>query len=176
MTTTSSSRSGSGSRARGRGRADKPRRRVTDIPRDVEGWFFEHTSYGAYMARELARAELTAQRDGYVTRWVHPWVCQLLEPHDENIAIATAHGVMLDGTPDTDPRGRKVEQQLTRTAGRDDPAGPGCVVYWEQVWVCEVVEPDGVTVIIRSGGWCIEPADNPSTRKIAAIMALDAGI
>ena len=176
MTTTSSSHPRSGTRARDRGRADRPRRRVTDIPRDVEVWFFEHTPYGADMARELARAELTAQRDGYVIRWVHPWVCQLLEPDDENIAIATAHDIKLDGTPDTDPRGRKVEQQLIRTAGRDDPAGPGCVVYWEQVWVCELVEPDGVTVIIRSGGWCIEPAANPSARQIAAILAIDAGI
>lgn len=174
--TTASSRRPSPGRAGDQGRADRPRRRVTDIPWDVEDWFREHSLYGPDLARERARAELTARRDGYVIRWVHPWACQLLEPDDEDVAIATAHGVMLEGTPDTDPRGRQVERQLIRTAGRDDPAGPGCVVRWEHVWVCQLLEPDGATLIIESDGWSFDPATDPFARQLAAEMALEAGI
>lgn len=157
-------------------RAGDERRRATDVPRENEDWFREHSPYEPGMARELARAELTAGRDGYVIRWVNPWVCQLLEPDNEDIAIATAHGVMLEGTPDTDPRARKVERQLTRTAGRDDSGGPGCVICWERVWICQVLEPDGKTVIIESDGWNIDPATDPRARGIAAELALEAGI
>jgi hypothetical protein len=171
-TTSKSSPPGSG----GRSRINGLNRRVTDIPRDVERWFAEHNPYGWPMSRELARAELTARRDGYVIRWLHPWVCQLLEPGDQEVAIATAHNVMLEGTPDDDPRARKVERQLIRTAGRDDPDGPGCVVYWEQVWTCQLLEPDGETVISESGGWGADPATHPVARWVAAGLALDAGI
>jgi hypothetical protein len=160
----------------GRGPVGGLRRRVTDIPREVEEWFTGHSRYGRTRARELARAELTAQRDGYVIRWVHPWICQLLEPGDEEVAIATAHNVMLEGGPDADPRARKVERQLARTAGRDAPDGPGCVVCWEHVWVCQLLEPGGETVIGESGGWAVDPAANPVARWIAAELALGAGI
>jgi hypothetical protein len=174
--TTVSRRPRSGGRTGNRGQANWPRRRVTDIPRDVENWFRQNSRYQPDLARERARAELTAQRDGYVIRWVHPWACQLLEPDNEDIAIATEFGVILVGTPDTDPRAREVERQLIRTAGRDDPAGPGCVVRWEHVWVCQLLEPDGVTLIMESGGWCIDPATDPFARQLAAEMALEAGI
>lgn len=176
MTAASSSHLSPGGPTGDRERAGRLRRRVTDVPRDAENWFAEHHPYGPVMARELARAELTAQRDGYVIRWIRPWVCQLLEPHDQDTAIATARGVMLEGTPDTDPRAREVEQQLKHTAVRDDPAGPGCVVCWEQVTVCQLLEPDGATLILQSGGWNIDPAAHPLARQVAADLALEAGI
>jgi hypothetical protein len=160
----------------GRGSVGELRRRVTDIPRDVEGWFADHSPCGRLRARELARAELTAQRDGYVIRWVHPWVCQLLEPGDQEVLIATAQDVMLEGGPDTDPRARKVERQLIRAAGLDVPDGPGCVVCWEHVWVCQLLEPDGKTVISESGWWAADPAARPFARVVAAELALSAGI
>jgi hypothetical protein len=107
---------------------------------------------------------------------VHPWVCQLLEPGDQEVLIATAHDVMLEGGPDADPRARKVERQLIRSAGLDTPDGPGCVVCWEQVWVCQLLEPDGETVISESAGWAADPATHPFARWVAAELALDAGI
>jgi hypothetical protein len=174
--TTSSSRRRRAGRSGDQGPADKLRRRVTEVPWDVEDWFRENSRYYPELARERARAELTVQRDGYVIRWVHLWYCQLLEPDDEDVAIATAHGVMLEGTPDTDPRAPKVERQLIRTAGRDDPAGPGCVVRWEHAWVCQLLEPDGVTLIMESEGWAFDPATDPFARQLAADMALEAGI
>ena len=156
--------------------AAAPRRRVTEIPRETEQWFRDH-SPDAGRARELARAELTAERDGYVFRWVRPWACQLCEPDDQENEIATAHDIMLDGTPGTDPRARKVERQLLRTAGRDDPHGPGAVITWEQTWTCQLLEPDGTTVIDESGGWARDPAASPGhARLIAARLALEAGI
>ena len=166
----------SSNRADAQGRAERPRRRVTVIPWDVQDWFQENSLCYPDLARERARAELTAKRDGYVIRWIHPWHCQLVEPHDTDIAIATAHSVMLEGTPDTDPRALKVERQLIRTAGRDDPTGPGCVVRWEHVWICQLLEPDGVTLIMESDGWTFDPATAPFARELAADMALEAGI
>ena len=84
---------------------------------------------------------------------------------------------MLDGTPGTDPRCREVEQQLMRSAGLDDPDGRGCVVCWEQVTVCQLLEPDGASVISESGGWwAIAPGTHPVARQVAASMVLEAGI
>jgi hypothetical protein len=159
-----------------RGRGGGLRRRVTEIPREVEDWFWDHSTHGVCMARELARAELTASRDGYIIRWVHPWACQLLEPGPEEILIATAHGVFLRGTPQTDPVARKVERQLMKTAGLGGPDGPGCVIAWEQQSVCQVLEPDGVTVISECGDYLLGVENEPRGREIAAWAAMDAGI
>jgi hypothetical protein len=94
MTTTSNRRLRPG-RPGDRERADRLRRRVTDIPADVEDWFAEHSPYGPTMARELARAELTAKRDGYVIRWVRPWVCQLLEPDGATVISESDGGTSI---------------------------------------------------------------------------------
>jgi hypothetical protein len=141
----------------------------------MEDWFRVHGPYPTGMAREPARADLTARRDGYMIRWAQPWVCQLLEPDEKEIAIATSCGVTLTGTPEADPRARLVEQQLIRAAGREDPEGPGCIVWWEQVWACQLFEPDGATLIGESDGWMIGP-DGPDARVIAAGLALEEGI
>jgi hypothetical protein len=57
------------------------RRRVTDVPETDIAWFQKYCCQATRdSARELARAERTACRDGYILRWVRIWICQLLEP------------------------------------------------------------------------------------------------
>jgi hypothetical protein len=178
--------------------AEKPlplRRRVTDVPDANVAWFMKD-GYDACMSIELARAELTAQRDGYVIRWVHPWVCQILEPVDEGGIIGSAVIVILDGTPDTDPRAPEIERQLLREAGlrtnrraekptsieRDERGSvrrryASYNIAWEHVSVCQLFEPDGTTLIGQSDSWVLlDPVTNPRARGIAADLLLEAGV
>jgi len=171
------------------------RRRVTDVPDANMRWFMEQDGHDSFQSRELARAELTAERDGYVIRWVHPWVCQILEPVADGGLIESAEGVFLDGTPDTDPRAREIEQQLLREAGlhtngdaeptsvkRDERGGilrshVSHHISWERVSVCQLFGPDGTTLIDQSDGcMLLDPATNPRARGIAAELLLAAGV
>jgi hypothetical protein len=171
------------------------RRRVTDVPDTNVAWFMKQDGYDLCMSIELARAELTAQRDGYVIRWVHPWVCQILEPVDEGGIIGSAEGVILDGTPDTDPSAPEIERQLLREAGlctngeAEEPTSVerdegGSVrrkyasyhIAWEHVSVCQLFEPDGTTLIGQSDSWMLlDPIPTPA-RGIAADLLLEAGV
>jgi hypothetical protein len=168
-------------------------RRVTDVPYEDIRWFQEHDRTSRDRARELARAELTARRDGYVIRWVHPWICQLDDPDDGEKLLASADWIVVDGSPVTDPRAREVEQQLAREAGLKPPGlpdagrirrdgnvlrweGDGYGVFWEHVWVCQLFEPDGRTLIDESDAWGVDPATSPLGRIIAADLAHNAGV
>jgi hypothetical protein len=173
--------------------AAKPRRRVTDVPHDDISWFAAHARLdptGWAQAEELARAELTARRDGYVVKWVHPWVCEFLELDGEKLIVLSGN-VMLDGTPDTDPGARLVEEKLAREAGVAVPCGrlvpveakymgtgDGYLVEWSRHWVCQLFEPDGETLIERSDGWVLDgtPDTDPFARVLAAQLTLDAGV
>jgi hypothetical protein len=162
------------------------RRRVTDVPAGNVRWFTDWTEAGSRMALELARAELTAQRDGYVIRWAHPWVCQLLKPlkedncpEDGGDLVDSVHDVYLDGTPDADQRAREMESQLLRAAGLDAQSAErsGYTFRWEQVWTCQLYEPDGVTLMGESYGWSDGPDDDPAhSRWVAADLLLDEGV
>lgn len=172
---------------------------VTDVPAEDVTWFMEHgLAEGAAQAEELAPAELTAKRDGYVIRWVRPWVCQIREPDDEKLdgLITSADGVILDGTPNTDPRARQVEQRLLQEAGLCGdgettrlPSSERCDgdhrilrryagyhVFWEQVWVCQLFEPDSTTLISQSDGLSVDPYTHPHGRAFAAHLLLEAGV
>jgi len=90
---------------------------VTDVPHDDIDWFAAHAGTSQGEARELARAEHTARRDGYVTEWEQHWTCQLLEPDGETL-VEWIDGVLLTtGNPDTDPRARVIAAQLALDAG-----------------------------------------------------------
>ncbi len=177
------------------GKPPSMRRRVTDVPDANVRWFMEQDGNGPSISRELARAELTAQRDGYVIRWARPWVCQILEPDAEGGLIGSDWAAILDGTPDTDPRARETEQRLLREAGLfsdDEPGDPTSVergeyrivrryasyhIFWEQCSVCQLFEPDGTTLIAQSDGWAVmDPATDPHARGIAADLLLEAGV
>lgn len=170
------------------------RRRVTDVPSANVRWFMKLDGNDSFHSTELARAELTAQRDGYVIRWVHPWVGQLLEPVDEG-GIGSAEDVTPDGTQDLDPRARETERQLLRESGlcanaeAEEPTSierneSGILrrytsyhIAWEDVLVCQLLEPDGTTIIDQSDNWMLlDPAINPRARDIAAYLLLEAGV
>jgi hypothetical protein len=170
------------------------RRHVTDVPYEVIKWFQEHDRTSRGEARELARAELTARRDGYVIKWADPWVCQLLDVDDDTKLLESSDDVFLDGTPLTDPRAREVEQRLARKAGLKPPGLPGAgyisrcggdriiqwdwdgyTISWEHICVCQLFGPDG-TLIDESGGWNRDMAAKPYARVIAADLALRAGV
>jgi hypothetical protein len=51
-----------------------------------------------------------------------------------------------------------------------------CYIYWEHVWVCQLFEPDGTTLIDECGDWAFDPATDPRAREIAASLLLDAGV
>jgi hypothetical protein len=55
-------------------------------------------------------------------------------------------------------------------------AGPGCVIAWEHISTCQILEPDGVTVIGECEGFVFGVEGEPRGRDIAASMLLDAGI
>jgi hypothetical protein len=162
------------------------RRRVTDVPAQNVQWFTDWTDGDSRMARELARAELTAQRDGYVIRWVHPWVCQLLEPlkdsdrtEDARDLVDSVKDVYLGTTPEADQHAREIESQILRRARLDAQSAQrsGYTFRWEQVWTCKLYEPDGVTLIGESYGWSIGPDDDPAhSRWVAADLLLYEGV
>jgi transcriptional regulator with XRE-family HTH domain len=177
--------------------AGVPRRRVTEIPREDIDWFAQHGLVAdADAAWELARAELTARRDGYIIRWVRPWHCQILPAADELGLLADSGYVFLDQTPDRDPAALLIEQRLEHEAellGPDSPWQPSHVpgstcpkytidrgdylITWVQPWVCQLLEPDGATLIDQSDGWSFaNPQTHPRARWLAAHMALEAGI
>lgn len=174
------------------------RRRVTDVPVENVDWFLKHAWADLSMAEELARAELTAQRDGYVILWAHPWVCQIRQPddNDEGGLVTSVDGVILDGTPSTDPRARQVEQQLLQEAGLWSDGDTGKLpnserydgeqrirrryasyhVFWEHVWICQLFEPDGTTLIAESDGLSLDPNTDPRARAFAAHLLVEAGV
>jgi hypothetical protein len=162
------------------------RRRVTDVPAENVQWFTDWTDAGSPMARELARAELTAQRDGYVIRWAHPWACQLLgplkesdHPEDGGELIDSVRYLYLDGAPDADHHAREIESQILRRAGLDAQHAQrsGYAFRWEQVWTCQLYEPDGATLIGQSYGWSVGPDDDPAhSRWVAADLLLAEGV
>jgi hypothetical protein len=125
-------------------------------------------------------------------------VCQIRQPddNDEGGLITSADDITLDGTPNTDPRAAQIEQRLVREAGLCSESDAGKLpsserydgeqrirrryasyhVFWEQVWICQLFEPDGTTLIAESDGLSLDPETDPRARAFAAHLLLEAGV
>jgi hypothetical protein len=140
--------------------AARPRRRVTDVPDGDISWFLDHERHvTAREARELARAEATGRRDGYVFRWRRAWGCAITAPGRETELAGTIEHLFLDPDPVSDPAARQVEQDLRREAGLPGQAAVGELT--------EVNEHGGIGANRSHYGHADRPAACPDGRHRA---------